>query len=148
MSDFDEKKYEYNEDLKRRIRYKFSSFPKISFIIYIIFALSNIILMGYLLTLNENEDTNFTNFIIIWSLYIFYIILFLINCVLFILEFPFKKWIIGIFMILEAGLAGSCILAAQFFGHIGPSDQLYYFVSHALNIFVTIIGFIPLYLVY
>lgn len=147
MSDFDEKQYENNEDYKRRLRNKFDSFPKISFIIYIIFSISNIILIGYLLTLNDNNDQNITNFIIIWSLFIFYIIIFLINCILFVIDFPFKKWIIGILMIIGNILAGISLIICQVVGHIGPTDQLYYFISHVINVSTLIVGFVPLYLV-
>ncbi|ARF08850.1 hypothetical protein Catovirus_1_900 [Catovirus CTV1] len=148
MSDYDVKKYEENENFKRILRSKFYSFPKISFLIYIILAISNMMLIAYLLTLNDNNDQNFFNFIIVWFLFIFYIILFSFNCILFLLDFPYKKFIILASIIIQSIVVFLCLLSQQLFEHIGYSDQLYYYVSHALNVTVTVFGFVPLYLVY
>lgn len=139
---------EENERLKRMIRKKFQEFPKITFIIYITFALANFILMGYLLTLNYDKNNSFVNYIIIWTVFLLNILLFIINSILFTLKFSYKKIILGISIIVQTILASASIILANSFGHISQSDQIYFYMSQALNIFTTICGFIPLYLVY
>lgn len=136
------------EDLKRRIRDKVTSFPKISFIIYIILAIASAIFMFYVLTFNDNNDTNITYKIFKWSLYLFSIILFIINCILLFLDFKWKKIIIGFLMIIQVIIAASSIIIAQYFGHISSQNFVYYIISHVLNIFAGVAGFIPLFLVY
>lgn len=136
------------EKIKRIARKRFQEFPKITFIIYIIFALTNAILMGYLLTLNYNNDQNMFNFIIIWSLFLLSVIVFIVNSILFLLEFPYKKIILAISIIIQTILAGTALILANTFGHISPSDQLYFYMSNVLNVITGITGFVPLYLVY
>ncbi len=136
------------EDLKRRIRDKVTSFPKIFFIIYIILALSSATLIGYLLTYNSSNNQDMLPFILKWGLYILSLLIFVINCVLIFLQFPWKKFVIGFLMIIQIVMASSSILVARNYGQIGDEQVVYYMLSHASNIFTGIIGFIPLYMVY
>lgn len=140
--------YEQTERSKRIFRKRFESFPKISFVVYIIFAIANALLITYLLFQNYNNDENVLNFIIIWGVFLLSIILFIINSIMFFFEFPYKKIILAISIIIQTILTAASLILANIYGHISPGQQLYVFMSHAVNILTAIISFVPLYFVY
>ena len=141
-------RFEETERYKRIIRNKINSFPKLFYVIYIIFAIANIILIIYLLSLNYNNDSNIFNFIIPWIIFIFGFIIFLVNSVLFFMEFSYKKIIITVLLFIQASLFGLSIIITDTYGHIAPTDRLYYFGSLVLNVITLFSSFLPLYFVY
>jgi len=146
--DFDLDQFNNNEDFKRRLRSKINSFPKITFTIYLLLLITNIIVMGFLLSSNDNNDNDIIHFVIIWGLYIISLIINLCVVIFIFLSIPLKKWIL-VFMVLASGiLSGISLFLCQYYGHIASSDMLYYFISHVINISTCLFGFVPIYLVY
>jgi len=131
-------------ELKRRIMERASTFPTVSFTIYLIFAISTAILVGYLLASNSG-DSSVRNNIIIWGLFIAGITVFVINRILFFVDFEYKPIIIAILMIIQTGLTGSSLIAARNLGYIGNNYTDLYYVAHGMNILTTALGLVPLY---
>lgn len=138
--------YQSVELYKRSIRKKFQEFPKFTFIIYIILAICSAILVAYLLTLNYNNDSIF-NIIITWIIFIVAVLLFIINIILIFVDFPMKKIIIIISVIAQVVLASIAVILSNIYGHISPSNQLYVFISVALNVIAGVSALAPIYFI-
>lgn len=117
----------------------------VTFIIYLIFAISTYILIGYLLTLNSSGTSNTQSKVIIWGLYITSIIIFLIHRILYFFDFEYKQITLAIMMIIGAGLAASALIAARNYGYIGDNYTDLYYVAQGMNILTTALGLVPLY---
>lgn len=145
---FDLNKFNDTEDFKRRLRSKINSFPKISFTIYLLLMITNIIVMGFVLSQNNNSDEDILHFIIIWGLFVISLMINMCVAIFMFLSVPLKKWILA-FMVLVSGiLSGISLYLCLYYGHIASSDMLYYFISHVINIFTCLFSFVPIYLVY
>lgn len=146
--DFDLDQFNNTEDFKRRLRSKINSFPKISFTIYLLLVITNIIVMGFILSQNSNSDEDILHFIIIWGLYVISLIINLCIAVFMFLSIPLKKWILVFMAVISGILSGISLFLCQYYGHIASSDTLYYFISHVINISTCLFSFVPIYLAY
>lgn len=134
-------------DSRKKIEYSSDKFPTVSFTIYIIFAISNAILMGYLLSLNANNDPSLQNKIISWGLFVAGVIVFVVNRMLFFINFEGKQIILTIILLIQTGLSASSLVTAKNYGHISEPYNDIYNVSHGLNILTSAIGLVPIYFI-
>lgn len=133
------------DEAKRRIDDASKNFQPIPFTVYLIFAISTAILIGYLIAQNSSGDSNTQNRFITWGLFIASIVIFIINRVLVFFNFQYKTIILAIIMIIQTGLSASALIAARNFGYIGNNFTDLYYVAHGMNILTTALGLVPLY---
>lgn len=135
------------ESSKRRLRDIFKNFPIISFSVYLIFALSNFLLMLYLLFVNENDDTQIIPKLVKWSLLIWSVSLFLLNCLLFFPQFWFKKLIMIGILFVQTTLSILSLVVGKIYGHIGSNNFTLFMLSISVNILSSIFALVPIYFI-
>lgn len=132
------------KDAYKKTKDTLSNFPTISYVVYIIFAISTFLLIAYVINAYNNYNT--TNKVIVWGLYIVSIIVFIIGRTLYFFDFEFKNMTLVVIMIIGAALAAGSLFAAKNFAQ-GVSDPTYdnlYYVAHSMNILTTALGLVPL----
>lgn len=130
-----------NEQFKKII----GGYPTVSFTIYIIFFIANAILIGYLLSLNSNSDPDIQHKVMTWGLFIAGIIMFIVNGMLFFIDFEGKQLILSILLLIQTSLSASSLIVAKNYGHIGPQYTDIYNIAQGFNILTSAIGLIPIY---
>lgn len=132
------------KDAYKKTKDTLSNFPTISFVVYIIFAISTYLLMAYVINAYNNYNT--TNKVIVWGLYVSSIIVFVIGRMLYFFDFEYKNMTLIVMMIIGATLGAASLFAARNFAP-GVSDPTYenlYYVSQGMNILTTVLGIVPL----
>ena len=133
------------KDAYKRTKDAFSSFPTVSFVVYIIFAISTYLLIAYVI--NAYNEFNTTNKILVWSLYAASILVFITGRILYFFDFEYKNMTLIVMMIIGAALAAGSLFAAKNFAqnmNNSTYDSVYY-VAHTMNVLTTVLGFVPLY---
>lgn len=132
------------KDAYKKTKDTLSNFPTVSFIIYIIFAISTYLLIAYVINAYNNYNT--TNKVIVWGLYISSIIVFLIGRMLYFFDFEYKNMTLIVMMIIGATLAAASLFAARNFapGVNDPTYENLYYVSQGMNVLTTVLGIVPL----
>lgn len=131
------------EDLKRRVKDRVTGFPKVSFLVYSILALANVILIGYLLFSNTTDNTMIA--LIKWALYLISIALFFINVVLFTQSFENKKLILMVVSLMQLGFLSLTLVLSYMYGNDSDNYFLVYISAGTLNIFTFLFSMIPVY---
>lgn len=113
------------------------------YIIYVIFAISTFILLGYLLIQNSKNNTT-TNKVFIWGLFVISVIIFIIHRILFFIKFNYKAITMAIVMVIGSVLASSALIISKNSGYDDNFMDMYN-VTHSLNILTTTLGIVPFY---
>lgn len=141
--------YDISERFKRQIRLKIDSFPKISFVIFLILAITNILVIIYLISQNDSNSNEFFDFAKIWALFICYLVVFIFIVILSLVpKFRFRKIITYVLLTILPLISITFVSIALFEQRITfQTASGFIFIFFAIyNIFGSIAGFIALYL--
>ena len=131
------------EDLKRRIKDKVKSFPKVTFLIYAILSLANIILIGYLLFQNKTQST--TTELVKWGLYITSIFIFFINLFIFVLDFDNKKILLLFLSVIQNFFLAISLTIPFLYSETSNNYFILFIMSYFLNTFTFLSSLLPIY---